>query len=416
MKSFFVIVSGFAFVNLLRALVPFLLLPFLTRFLSPSDYGVLSIVETSILLLAPLMLFNAQGLFGSRYYKVNKCEVAKLSGNALLVALGSFFLIESIFIFCSDLLKSLVGVEDNFLLFIPIFVFFRVLNVYIASILQIQQKVKLYGVFTVGTLILDLFFSVLLVAALGLGYQGRLLGANGALLLFSVIGGMWLIKDRLLNFSFSSTIVIEILKYGLPLIPHALGGVALVLAGRFVLANQTNTESVGIFSVAYQVASVMLLVGTTINQAWSVSLYKLLAGDLSENSKKIKKTMVLIFCFLLSICFFIYLAKDAIFFVLSGDKYVESKQYFPFFLLAFLFQSIYFLFVNFDFFEEKVYAIGATTLIVACISFALNFALIPLYGIWGAVYANLLSMCIYVIVVVLRVFLFNKSFKQVWFE
>ena len=100
MKSFLSIVSGFAFVNLLRALVPFLLLPFLTRFLSPSDYGVLSVVETGILLLVPLMLFNAQGLFGSRYYKIDKQEVAKLSGNALLVAAGSFLLVEFVFILC----------------------------------------------------------------------------------------------------------------------------------------------------------------------------------------------------------------------------------------------------------------------------------------------------------------------------
>ena len=416
MKSFLSIVSGFAFVNLLRALVPFLLLPFLTRFLSPSDYGVLSVVETGILLLVPLMLFNAQGLFGSRYYKIDKQEVAKLSGNALLVAAGSFLLVEFVFILCRDSLNALVGVHDSFLLLVPVFVFFRVLNVYIASVLQIQHKVKRYGVFTIGTLLLDLVFSVLLVANFDFGYQGRLLGAHGALLIFAVTGGVWLVRDRLLNFTFSKAIVMDILKYGLPLIPHALGGVALALAGRFVLANKIGTESVGIFSVSYQVASVMLLVGTTINQAWSVSLYKLLSGDLEVNKKLIKKTMLLIFLFLFFICLFIYLARDVVFFVLSSDRYFESKQYFPFLLMAFFLQSVYFVFVNFDFYEEKVYAIGVTTLVVACTSFVLNLYLIPLYGIWGAVYANLLSMFLYVMIVVFRVSLLNKSFKRVWFE
>ena len=44
--------------NAIKSLVPFLMLPILTAYLSVSDYGVLSLIEVSILFLAPFITLN----------------------------------------------------------------------------------------------------------------------------------------------------------------------------------------------------------------------------------------------------------------------------------------------------------------------------------------------------------------------
>ncbi|NVN97589.1 hypothetical protein HXX01_05210 [Candidatus Nomurabacteria bacterium] len=180
------------------------------------------------------------------------------------------------------------------------------------------------------------------------------------------------------------------------------------------MANEMGSDSVGIYSVAYQVSSIMLLVGTSINQAWSVSLFKLLGDGAIRNRKSIRQLMVAMIGLLMISFIIIFSIQSYLFKILIGNGFAESQQYFPFLLLSFLFQSIYFIFVNFDFYEERVIIIGITTLGVAIVNVAMNLILIPEFGINGSAYAALTSMALYMITVVLRVVFLNKSFRMVW--
>jgi O-antigen/teichoic acid export membrane protein len=158
----------------------------------------------------------------------------------------------------------------------------------------------------------------------------------------------------------------------------------------------------------------MLLVGTSINQAWSVSLFRLLGDGALKNKTYIKQLMVSMF-FLLVITFgVLLLLQNFLFGLFASREFEPSKRYFPYLLLSFFFQSVYFLFVNFDFYEERAVIIGLTTMITALINVALNLVLISRFGVQGAVYAAVASMGLYMLLVVARVVLFNKSFRSVW--
>jgi O-antigen/teichoic acid export membrane protein len=54
-------ILSYSGVNIINASVPFLLLPILTSYLSPSDYGILSLVQLLMALAFPIVL-NAQSL------------------------------------------------------------------------------------------------------------------------------------------------------------------------------------------------------------------------------------------------------------------------------------------------------------------------------------------------------------------
>lgn len=65
---------------------------------------------------------------------------------------------------------------------------------YICSkFLQTQHRVKLFGYISIGTLFFDLSLSLLLVAGLSQGFQGRLIASSIAFSLFGLYG-VWLIK------------------------------------------------------------------------------------------------------------------------------------------------------------------------------------------------------------------------------
>lgn len=55
--------------NIINALVPFLLLPILTRYLTPDEYGQIAMFQTLITALAALTGLNAVGAANRKFYE-----------------------------------------------------------------------------------------------------------------------------------------------------------------------------------------------------------------------------------------------------------------------------------------------------------------------------------------------------------
>jgi len=406
---------SFTAVNAIRAIAPFLLLPILTRHLSPADYGILSLYEATILVLTPLVLFSSSGLISARFYKCDHDYIAQINTSVVVLAVSCCLVLLAIISVAHVIEGSRSEFGGAFVFFLPAFVLFRAVNAYIASMWQIQHKVRLFGFFSVGTLFTDLGLSFVFVVGCTWGYQGRLIGSNLAFVIFALAGLHLLAKNRLLAQRTHIERYKEIFRFGLPLIPHVLGGVGLAVSSRYLLAYQLGQESVGIFSLAYQVGSIMLLVGTSLNQAWSVLLMKWLGDGVATKRENIRKIMLAMTALLILAAVMLLILKDIVFSLLATNDFLEAKALYPFLVISFLFQSLYFLIVNFDFYEERVIAIGCTTLAVAAFSVLLCYVLVSRFGIMGAAYASFASMLSYFSIVAVRVILFNKNFRQVWF-
>jgi O-antigen/teichoic acid export membrane protein len=406
--------SAFTAINLGRSLIPFVLLPILTHALAPAEYGALSLFEATILVLSPLMLFNSQSFVGGRFYKVERDKVAAINLNAIVGCLILYTGFQLLFFLFEKPLRAGLGLTDSFVLWIPVFVFGRVLNTYVGTLWQVEHQVGTYGIFSIGTLVFDLLFSLWLVLGLSGGYQGRLIGSHLAFYLFAAAGMWQLRRTGLLQGQVSAERLREMFNYGAPLILHSIGGVSMALATRFVLARMLGKEAVAEYTVTYQVASVMLLAGTSINQAWSGFLFRLLGESGGASKRAVGRLMLLLVGVLAAGCAAIWMMRDLLFALFVDQRFATAKQYFGYLLLAFMFQSIYFLFVNFDFYDERVTSIGRTTLGTAIVNIALNLVLIPRFAVMGAAYATLITMALYMVLVVSRVVLFNRSFRQMW--
>ena len=66
LKSF----SIYTITGLLTAGIPFFILPVLTRYLSPYDYGQLSLFSTYVLILIPLISLGSTELIGIDFFQV----------------------------------------------------------------------------------------------------------------------------------------------------------------------------------------------------------------------------------------------------------------------------------------------------------------------------------------------------------
>ena len=85
------------------------------------------------------------------------------------------------------------------------------------------------------------------------------------------------------------------LRFGVPLIPHALGGMLISLADRLMIANLVGVAEAGIYTVSVQVGLVVLLLADGINRTVSPRIFELLKQDTSAANVQIVKIIYAFF-------------------------------------------------------------------------------------------------------------------------
>jgi O-antigen/teichoic acid export membrane protein len=381
--------------NALKSLVPLLMLPILTAFLSVKDFGFLSLIETTILFVSPFILLNINAAINVEYFKVKKDVLREYITNALVISLSSFFIVLFIFFMFKNAISNLFGIDQNILLWIVVFSLLRVVNSVILGLYQSRQESLKFATFTMLQTIMDFALSYLFVVVYKFGYIGRLEGTYLSFFVFSLIGLYLLYKmGYLTKITFKYTK--DILSFGIPLIPHAISGTVMAMADRYFISYFVGNAEVGLYTIAYQISALMLLVSMSVNQAWSPMLFKLLKDN---KLTLIYKFTFYLFSFFVIVGVGVYLLEDLLFYIFVDEKFYKAKEYFPWLLLGFIFQSFYFLVTNFLFFEKKTKLLASMTIIGAILNIVLNYLFIQWYGVVGVAYATAITWALFFIVV-----------------
>src|SRR5689334_14454356 len=122
----------------------FLLMPFLSHYIEPAGYGIMSLFNTYVMIIAPLMSVVAYGLITVEYYKLKeRKEFVKLFSSIQVIPLIGFalFFIPAVF-FNADLSRLLELEYGNglWLLLLPVFSLLSTYNEVFLGYLVIQQK------------------------------------------------------------------------------------------------------------------------------------------------------------------------------------------------------------------------------------------------------------------------------------
>ncbi len=380
--------------NGLKSLVPFIMLPILTSYISAEGVGILSLIETSILFLSPFILLNLEAGIGVEYFKSDKINLSKYLTNGVLLSLISFSVVFVLFFFGKSFIEQVLDIPSEIVLLLPIFVLLRLIPTIVLVVFQAQQKAMNYLFFSVFQTIIDFGLSALFILILSHGYFGRLEGTYIAFFIATIMGVGILIKMDYFNLTFDQKKIKDVLQFGLPLIPHAIGGTIIAMSDRYFISFYDGNSQVGYYTVAYQIGALMLLFSRSVNQAWSPILYALL-GD--KNFKQIETfTSILFFTFIV-VGLGVFLLSDLIFDLLINPTFYDAKPYFPWLLLGFIFQSLYFLFANFIFYSKKTTILATITFSGALLNLLLNYFLIKRLGVIGVAYSTAITWFLFLI-------------------
>ena len=385
--------------NGIKSLVPFVMLPILTTYLSAKDYGILSLIEVTILFLTPFVSLNINSAINVEFFHSTKKRLSYYITNALQLSMIAGIIFFLVFWFLQTQIAISLNLDAALVVWLPIFALLRVVSSVVLGIYQVSEQPVKYATYTVVQTFIDFLLSYILVAWYKYGYIGRLEGVYFAFFIATFYGLIVLYRHGYIIKKFTFLYSKKILAYGTPLIPHVLGGVILAMSDRYFISYFIDNKSVGYYSVAYQMSSIMLLLSVSINQAWMPMLYNFLANiDKEKKNLIVRSTMYLMVLYTI-FALALYFASDLLFSILVDKKFNASKEFFPILLIGFLFQSYYYLFTNFLFYYKRTPLIAAITSFGAVVNLILNYIFIKLYGTIGVAYATAITYILYFVIV-----------------
>jgi O-antigen/teichoic acid export membrane protein len=405
-------IFSYSVVNIINSAVPFLLLPILTRYIAPEEYGVLSLIQMMFALALPFVLMNVHGLFTIEYSKLSFEEMGELISTMIWVPIGGFVVLQMIFFVGGDLIASFLHIPIKWVYFTPLVVLSQSIPAMLPVLFQAKKEPLNYGYFKVLLTVLNLGLSLLFVASFLQGYEGRLWGIFWSHLFFTLVGLVILYKINYLKLQVSYQKIKEALVFGVPLIPHVLAGVLLSMADRIFLSNMLGNEAVGIYSVAFQLASATAIIMASINQAWIPHLYEELNANPTLEAKrkiviqsyKIMGIMFFVTVSFIGVVFFVYQ-------IFINERYHSGINLARLLAIGFMFQGFYYMVTNYIFYMKKSTLLSLVTMSAAMVLMALNYILIPMYGIYGSAYAMIIG---WLFLFVLIWNLAQKSYAMPW--
>lgn len=396
--------------SFINASIPFLLLPILTKYLSPDDFGIVTMFTTMAGFLQPFISLNMEGAIARVYYKQNVKITDYVGGCILISLLCSLFCLFMILLF-GDVLVKYVAIPKVWLILVVILCFSQFLILILLSLYQVCVRPAKYGCFQIGFSLVNFGLSFLLIAVFNMKWEGRLIAIVFSTTLFSLLALGLLMITRSISFNLKKEYLVHAIKFGGYLIPHTIGGLLIVLTNRFFLVKMSSLHEVGLYSTANQVASIISFLTISFNNAFVPWLYKKLTQN--EWRMKIRIVRLTYSYFIIIICLgtLLIVISPLIFKWFIAPAFYSAVKYCFWIILGFCFQGMYFMVTNYISFAEKTYYQAIVTLSIGILNIAINYFAIKMFGPIGAA----MSFCIcFVLLFVFTWFLSAKVYKMPW--
>lgn len=196
----------------------------MTRYLTPTDYGIVAIFNVLLAVMIVFVGLSMHGAINVNFFKLNKNELKEYIGNVFYILFSSFLLVFIIVYILKSYFSFFTKFPENWISFIVIIALCQSIYSINIGLWQVEQKSLPYGLFQTSRAILNVALSLIFVVALVWGWQGRLLGVIITSIVYGIISIFVIIKRKYITFSFNKKYIKDALFFGIPLIPHALGG------------------------------------------------------------------------------------------------------------------------------------------------------------------------------------------------
>jgi O-antigen/teichoic acid export membrane protein len=401
--------------NILNAAIPFALLPILTRFLEPAEYGTLAVFQIIVGALSAFVGVTVAGAANRKYYDDKQStEIRDFIGTCLqLIIISSIGVLSLLWVVRTDLSAWLQLEESLVLSAVLVAAGTAVVNIRLGQ-WQVRHMPFRYGLMQVTRTMLGFGVSILLVVVFLWGAEGRILAQIIASSLFALISIWLLARDGLMAFApWRPDYFREIAAFSIPLIPHVGGAYLLASMDRIVISSELGLEETGLYMAALQISLGLKILFEAINKAYVPWLFERLGWNSEDEKRRIVKNTYLWFFAILALGGGGFLIGPKIVPWIVGSEFAGASNVIGWLILGQAFGGMYLMVTNYIFYSKRTGMLSLASIFSGALNVILLLLLIEPLGLQGAAVAFAAAMCVRFI---FTWFVANRSFPMPWFH
>jgi O-antigen/teichoic acid export membrane protein len=393
--------------NILPTVVQFLLLPVYLKYMTPEDYGITSSLNTLTTLLIILFSFSLSRSIYRLYYDYNDSKRKEFIGT---IGIG-ILITSSIGLAIVMIFKTQVGKLFDNIPFFP-FYFYAILAAYFSLFQNIpkvfyvvKEKAVVFLFLSIVQLVTTNLFIGYFVVYNNLGAEGYLKGYLYGIILPLPLFIFLFLKNSKLTFKykmFKSAIL-----FSAPTVPNQIIVWVISLSNRVFIERYFTLGDVAIFALAFKITSLILIFATSFKKAYDPYFYKI-ANSLKLDKKiLLEKSNNLYLVIILFVTFMISFISRELIYVFFDHRYYEAIYIIPILSLGFFVDRAQGI-LNLSFYQEKnTHIVMYISFIGVLVNLTMNYFLIPIYSIYGAAYAALIT---YMAIFIVKYLMAKKQF------
>lgn len=378
--------------NLGTKMIAFFLVPLYTFVFSTKEYGIIDLISTINLIAIPIITLNI-------VESVMRFALDKDADNRRITQIGWVFLI-----FGTIIAVALIPVFNHIVHNISQALLSYLYVVSSASSqlwlcdLRGKELLTKYSIGNVLNTLMVLVFSILFLIFLKIGFSGFFISyilSNAITTLYAMIAGRGYKSISIRDVD--SNLMKEMLKYSVVLIPNSFMWWIMNSSDRIMVTEMIGAEANGIYAVAYKLPTIIIILASVFNQAWSYSAIKE-SGSTDEIEYNNYIFKILISTVMIAGIVVVSFAKPFMCLYVT-ENFFPAWKYISFLTIGCVYLTLAtFMATSYTVHKDSMGYLFSGTF-GAVLNVILNFVFIPLAGVYGAAISTGIS---YVSVFVFR--------------
>jgi O-antigen/teichoic acid export membrane protein len=404
--------------------INFILIPLYTNYLSPEQYGIITI---SVVFQAILNIVIGLGLVGTyhRFYydyddqkSINSLFDTCISINILttiFLSLGLFFYGDLIF---KDLFETTEFTMNKYGWWVVLTAISGIIQNFILAEYRNKEEAGKYSIYSflffIATVI-GVFIGVVVLKANALGsIIGRSIGISIPIFIYL----LFVYKNRKFEIQYNN--IGKLLNYGYPIMIYATLTFLYNNSDRVIISKYLNTSTLGLYGFAMSIAAVCEIMANAMNNTFMPKINKMMKDvDDIVFLKEIKLQFSYIFIMMLIVI------VSLIAFTMPGIKYFINNKYhetiiwMPLIYIAYI-SRVYYIVYSFPiFYYKKTKVLIPITVLTLIITVVVSILLLPKLGVFALIIVLFFSNATQVISIIIynkKVGIYNDylySFKSI---
>jgi O-antigen/teichoic acid export membrane protein len=385
--------------QLLGRLTSIVMLPVHTRYLTPTDYGTIAILDLTLGLLGILVGGGISSALVRYHQEATTSEGESAvwwTGLTVVAALTAAIILPAA-IFRDAFADLTLGAQE------PSGAFFfglMLATLWFSVLSQVATayfRLRMWSWLNVGLALASLFFNiglnVYLLVVRGWGITAILVGNLVTLTIFSVIR-LTIVSRSCGRFNFDAPLAWRLLRFGAPIVATLLLATVMHQADRYLLRRFLDLETVGVYSLAYQMGQgINSLFLIPFAAVWSVSLYDIAKQpDARVAFARIFEYFVYgVLLLMLGVSLFV----EPLLELVATDAYAGAAALVPIVCLSLVFFSADEHFRVPALLAKRTLSLVPANALGATANVLLNLLLIPIYGVVAAAWVSVATYAIF---------------------